>query len=173
MSQRRIFQNEFPYFVTFNVFNGFYFFEDRSLAVWLSKEIFLSAQIKNYTVLAFQIMPNHVHLLIHKRTLEKVRLKTNIHISPTPERMLSSVRSHNTGKPTISDLMQSIKGNFSKKYQLNIWQRRFYTKIINTHTYLETIIEYIKYNPVKTHLPSRYHKPPYQYFNWEEIGKLF
>ena len=66
----------------------------------------------------------------------------------------------------ISDLIQSIKGNFSRKLHMGkIWQPRFYTRVVSTRKYLYTVIEYIKYNPVKAELPIKYSKEPYQYFS--------
>jgi len=75
---------------------------------------------------------------------------------------------------TISDLMQSIKGNFSRNIHVgNVWQKRFYARIVNNRRYLRTVIEYIKHNPEKAELPGKYHKPPYRYFDWEKINGLF
>jgi len=51
--------------------------------------------------------------------------------------MLSSVRSGKKKQHTISDLMQSIKGNFSRTIQQgNIWQKRFNTRIVNANEYI-------------------------------------
>jgi REP element-mobilizing transposase RayT len=75
--------------------------------------------------------------------------------------------------------MHSIKSYFiitirdQGENNFYFFQKRFHTRIISTHQYLETIIKYIKHNPIKDELPTKYHKPPYQYFIWEEIGKLF
>ena len=129
--------------------------------------------LPSFDVLSYQIMPDHLHLLAYKhgdRTLEKVRSGDNKESPQPTERMLSSVRS---GK-NISDLMQSIKGNFSRKiHKGNIWQKRFNTRIINNTQYLETIIEYIRHNPVKAKLPPIYRKMPYQYADWDLIHTLF
>lgn len=54
-----------------------------------------------------------------------------------------------------------------------IFQKRFYTRIVHDRKYLETVIEYIKHNPIKAELPSKYHQHPYQYFNWDKINELF
>ena len=196
-------------------------FEDVRFAKLLQEEMFTSARLKGFDILAYQIIPNHVHLLTGTRTLEEdgknivggdaptsevdpvpvertlesmrsgefKRIDNNNFPEPTPiherasleraspERTFSKVRSSpaRTPKPfTISDLIQSIKGNFSYKHKLGaIWQRRFYTKIVNTPEYLETVVEYIRYNPTKDGLPKRFTQPPYQYFDWGKIRKLF
>ncbi|PIY97152.1 MAG: hypothetical protein COY66_00910 [Candidatus Kerfeldbacteria bacterium CG_4_10_14_0_8_um_filter_42_10] len=148
---------------------------------------FNAGKLKGCDILSFQIMPEHVHLMAWKiypdhidnvdRTLENVRsvLKTNVNSSPKSTlsrvRTITRIRSDSFN---ISNLLQSIKGNFSREiHQGNIWQKRFYTRIINNQKYLQTIIEYIKQNPVKSELPEKYHKMPYQYFSWPAIRKLF
>jgi len=84
MTQRRIYQEEYPYFVTFRTWGDYPLFEDGKMAELLANEIVTSARIKRYDVLAWQIMPEHVHLLAYinfadrtlfrwDRTLESVR----------------------------------------------------------------------------------------------------
>ena len=181
MTQRRIYQDEYPYFVTFLTREGYPLFERTKYVELLSKETFVSAQIKRFDVLSYQIMLDHVHILTCKRTLEKVRLgddfgRTDINIECTisTESTLSSVRSDNKHQHTISDLIQSVKGNFSRKVNMgNIWQRRFYARIVDNRKYLEMVVHYIKQNPIKAELPPRYCKFPYQYIDWESINMLF
>lgn len=171
MTQRRIYQEEYPYFVTVRTRENIPLFNKTVYAELLSREIFVSSDIKHFDILAYQIMPDHVHILTYTRTLEKVRSEDDINnrFYINTERTLSSVRSQNN----ISDLLQSIKGNFSWKiYQGNIWQRRFYARIVNTSKYLETVIKYIRQNPIKNKLPPKYHKWPYQYFNHELLDRL-
>jgi len=70
--------------------------------------------------------------------------------------------------------MQSIKGNFSRKiHNGNIWQRRFYHRIINTDEYLAAVIDYIKNNSIKENLPKKFQQRPYQYFDWSRVYALF
>jgi len=181
MTQRRIYQDEYPYFVTFRTREGYPLFERTKYVELLSKEILVSAQIKRFDVLSYQIMLDHVHILTCKRTLEKVHLGDDFDCVDIPferttaaERTLSSVRSDEEGKYTISDLIQSVKGNFSRKVNMgNIWQRRFYARIVDNRKYLEMVVHYIKQNPIKAELPPRYCKFPYQYIDWESINMLF
>ncbi|MFA5106700.1 MAG: transposase [Patescibacteria group bacterium] len=184
MTQRRIYQDEFPYFVTFRTSGDNPFFEETKYAALLSSIIFQAGKLKGYDILSYQIMPDHVHLLVYKtetdRTLDLPAAwlrqagsmrSADMGNNYTTERTLSRVRSRGY---TVSDLLQSIKGNFSRQiHHGNIWQKRFYTRIINTHKYLETAVQYIKHNPVKASLPKKYHRAPYQYFNWPLIKALF
>ncbi len=185
MTQRRIHQDAYSYFITFNTAKGEPWFEEGEYARLLRQEILISAKLKGYDVLALQIMPNHVHLLVSKRTmgetrtLESVRSEDDENISPNPsERSFSKLRLPSKMRDprphTISNLMQSIKGNFSYKHKLGlIWQPRFYSRIVNTEKYLTTVVEYMKHNPEKDGLPKRYAQSPYRYFNWRKIRELF
>lgn len=113
-------------------------------------------------------MPNHVHMLVIKRTLESVRSGDDNNIT-TPKRTFSKVREYN-----ISELMQSIKGNFSRKVgQGNVWQPRFYTKIVTTPEYLTTVVKYMRHNPIKDELPKKYERKPYRYTDTGRLSAMF
>ena len=172
MTQRRIYQNEYPYFVTFRTREGLALFEEAKYAELLAKIILNAGRLKRYDILSFQIMLDHVHMLVYKqcidsighntdRTLEKVRSVGRAKRIHHPERTLSRVRDQDKKECTISDLMQSIKGNFSL-HMGNVWQRRFYTRIVDNDDYLRAVIEYIKQNPIRDGLPEKYHEMPYQ-----------
>lgn len=178
MSQRRVYQDEFPYFVTTNTRKRKEFFNDIGYARLLYGIILKACKMKNFLVYAFCIMPDHLHLLVEKmrlphRTLEKVRWGGEekvifSHFQST----LSSVRVKY--EYNISDLMQSIKGNFSRQIHIgNIWQPRFNSRIIDNDESLQNILEYIENNPINTGLPRKYNKHPYMYFNWKLIYQLF
>ena len=174
MTQRRIYQDECPYFITTNTHNREWFFADGKYALALYKIIIEACRIKHFDLLAFCILPEHLHLMAQKnagadysRTLEKVRWdwdKQNYHfinINPSAQRGLSSLRGF-----TISDLLQSIKGNFSRKIHIgNIWQSRFNSRFVNTEKRFENTLNYILYNYQKHNLPGKYSVYPYQYIN--------
>jgi len=63
MSQRRIYQCAFPYFITFNVFDNELMFTDISKAEMLHKIILNAGGLKGHFVYQFCIMPDHVHIL--------------------------------------------------------------------------------------------------------------
>lgn len=184
MTQRRIYQVEYPYFVTFRTKDGLLLFEDEKMAGLLADIIHTAGRLKRYIILAYQIMPDHVHLIVQQyrtkyfksdRILERMR-SGNMEWSPSqPERTFSNVRSINPKQSfNISDLLQSIKGNFSRKiHQGNIWQKRFYARIVHTNKYFCTVLQYINYNPIKAELPVGFRKKPYQYFHWDNIKDYF
>ena len=172
MTQRRIYQTEYPYFVTFRTSGDNPFFEETKHAASLSRIIFQAGKLKGYDILSYQIMPDHVHLLIHKMPQAHLSVGARgfLNVSAGAE---TRARGYN-----ISQFMYSVKSYFIRQIRDkdeimdSIWQKRFYTRIVNTHKYLETAVQYIKHNPVKVSLPKKYYRAPYQYVDWEAIKKI-
>lgn len=81
-----------------------------------------------FTTLAYVILPDHFHFLIKP-----------------------------TGQSNFSQIMHSLKSNFTKSYKqafniqgsLTFWQRRFWDHIIRDEIDLENHIHYIHFNPSK------------------------
>ena len=81
----------------------------------------------NISVDCYIIMPNHVHFIIYIKNKGSPKAAT----------------------PTISSVINSLKGIITKKCKFPIWQRNYYEHIIrNEKEYLE-ILEYIQNNPLK------------------------
>ena len=171
MTQRRIYQNEFPYFITFLTRNRVPLFEKDGYAKLLSKIMFNACMLKRYDIISYQIMPDHVHLLVYQNNI----IKNNI-VNPSEGALYS--KKDSTGRDAcalggynISQLIHTIKSFYCNqirdKYDINysVFQRRFYICIINTHSYLYTVIEYIQCNPIKAELSVKYQRLPYQYYN--------
>jgi len=168
MTQRRIYQEEFPYFITFRTIEGYPLFEKTKYAVLLAYVLFRSCAMKGYVLHAYCIMPDHVHLLAgHQPNQAQAAVPaigpTNINqpIAPT-----AGCAGFN-----VSQLMHAIKSYFvtamRHKFKFNdpIWQKRFNTRVVNTDEYLATIIDYIKNNPTKENLPKKFRQRPYQYLS--------
>lgn len=184
MTQRRIYQEEYPYFMTFRTREGWPMFRDEKMAGLLSEIMFNAGRLKRYDILAYQIMPDHVHALAQVMGSEErgrghPRSEGSRPLFSPPIAGVRARDAANAYQPTISDLMYTVKSYFIKRIrmhhgiQYSVWHSRFYTRIINTNRYLRTVIEYIQRNPAKARLPARYQKSPYQYFNWPAIRQLF
>jgi len=79
-------------------------------------------------ILASIIMPNHIHLVLQ---IQSDELGNAINSVP------------------ISRIIQQMKGYVSKKYGSSIWQKGFHDHIIRGKEELQTIMEYVIYNPLK------------------------
>jgi len=68
-----------------------------------------------------------------------------------------------TGSSTFSQIMHSLKPNFTKAYKeaigvagsMKFWQKRFWDHIIRDEVDLERHLDYIHYNPVKHGLTAK------------------
>jgi putative transposase len=102
--------------------------------------------LRPYEMIAYVIMPDHMHLLIE-----------------TPE-----------DSPNYSPIISSIKRNFIRNYrrsidginQSPIWQVRFWDHVIKDDKDFERHLDYIHWNPVK----HGYVNDPIQW-KWSTFGK--
>lgn len=201
MTQRRIYQCAFPYFVTFNALHREWIFEDEKKAELLHEIILNAGILKQHSVYQFCVMPNHVHILcktVPYRGLENPRFgeKEN-HSNPrldfvewtfqsakqsqTAKQSYNGIKTHkiicdcgHIHEYDISDFIKSIRGTFSRNmHQGQIWHPRFYDQIIESDKRLKNETNYIINNPIKWDLPVRYQKYPYQFIDNELIDDLF
>lgn len=185
VTQRRIYQNDYPYFITTNTTFRQPWFENGMLAERLAGCIVFGCRIKGFILLAYCMLPDHVHMLVMKqplqRTLSSVRCMDK---NPsTPQRGLSSPC---CTQNTISDLVQSIKGTFSRASRLfpsfdeveKIWQPRFTPdqvrgRIVNTQRRLRNTLQYIRFNHQKHDLPEQPHgQPPYVFLDERATAEM-
>ncbi|MFH0853020.1 MAG: transposase [bacterium] len=175
MTQRLIYQNEYPYFITAVTTYRQRVFENVEMAGRLNKIIFNACDLKKFDLLAFCILPDHLHLLVKpQRSLERLRCDNEWcspppQSSPSPQRTFSKVRCMpRCDDRYISGLMQSIKGTFSRSiHQGRIWQPRYNFRIVDTPERYYNTLRYIQFNYRKHGLPEKYGQPPYVYMNWQ------
>jgi hypothetical protein len=165
MTQRIIHRYEYPYHVTFNTNNCLAVFTEKKEAYMLRHIILTACRIKGFVPITFSILPTHIHMLVLKsqRTLEMAHC---VEI-PATQGGLSSPRCE-SGKIgsgyTISHLMQSIKGTFSRKiHRRRIWQPRYHFRIVTTDKQYHNTLNYILNNFKKHELPNKYGRNPYLY----------
>jgi REP element-mobilizing transposase RayT len=166
MTQRRIYQEQCPYFVTFRIKEGFPLFEEIKIADLLSKIIFNAGRLKQYDILAYQIMPDHVHVLVAYNPRAQASLPALTLLNGR-----APAEGCARGKYNISQFMHTIKSYFCDQIRdqfgidYPIFQKRFYTRIVTTQKYFNTVIQYILYNPIKAKLPNKFQKFPYQFID--------
>ena len=83
----------------------------------------------------YVIMPNHIHLLL---------------------RVCSDEYGRPMVAPTISRVINQLKGYTAKQIGTPIWQKSFHDHIIRNQKDYEEHINYIYYNPVRWHLDELY-----------------
>jgi len=138
---RRYFEKNLVYFVTTATKDRHPILNDSKLCRILLVTIEYYKTIFDYSVLAYCLMPDHIHLILQPR-----------------------------GSFELSFIMKMIKGSFSRTVnKLNgkegsLWQRRYYDEIIRNEDQLSKQIEYIHYNPIKAGLESHPGKFPHSSF---------
>jgi len=166
-----------------------------------------ACRMKGFVLLAYSIMPDHVHVLVQKNSssgsLEKApfrAMENNYHLkqglsSPRVSSALEKaplrkridfVKEHDINNHlkgglsspgrrifTLSDLMQSIKGNFS--YRMDggtFWQEHYDARIVSTVDHLSNTMEYIINNHRKHDLPDAFGRHPFVYHDLRKIRAL-
>jgi len=109
-------------------------------------------QLHPFTMLGYVFLPDHFHMIIQS-----------------------------TGESNFSDIMHSLKPNFTKAYKkrlglsssqsMKFWQKRFWDHVIRDDRDLENHLHYMHYNPVKHGYvtdPSAWNES--SYLEWETRG---
>jgi REP element-mobilizing transposase RayT len=104
--------------------NGAYLFEDVLMEL---KRYILSQDKEIFDLVAFSIMPNHIHILFQ----EKIALDETI-------RVLKG------GSSFVLNKLLNKKGSF--------WAKDYYDKLIRNEQHFEIVYKYIKYNALKANL---------------------
>ncbi len=88
----------------------------------------ISASYPAVSIDNYSIMPDHVHILLR------------IDCDESGRAMLA---------PTVSTVVQQLKGRVSKKLGAGVWQKSFYDHIIRSESDYKETWEYIESNPSK------------------------
>ena len=95
----------------------------------IENEIYkLNTVYENIKVDKYQIMPNHIHLIIF--IYEDSNGRTQF-------------------APTISRIIKQFKGSITKQIGFSIWQKSFYDRIIRNEKEYQSVWNYIHNNPLK------------------------
>ena len=150
MNYRRYYIPNSIVFITQVVHDRYPAFENDEKIGLLRETLHHVKELHPFLMLGYVFLPDHFHLLFHP-----------------------------TGKSNFSQIMHSLKPNFTKAYkeQVNIsgrmkfWQRRFYDHIIRDETDLHHHLDYIHYNPVKHGLVTKPEEWQHSSFlAWKERG---
>lgn len=185
MTQRAI-DGPYIYFVTANTQDRQWFFVTLERAENLGQTVKTCCRMKNFDLLAYCILPNHIHILVRKpplwerpqRTRGRVRCGSGF---GTETEYLENVflyahrrrprrRCEHDRQYTLSDLMHSIKSTSSHSlHRGKFWQHRSNFRIVETEEYLSNVIEYIRFNYRKMNLPEWYGQLPFVFIDQQAI----
>lgn len=99
------------------------------IGIVIENEIYkLNTVYENIKVDKYQIMPNHIHLIIF--IYEDSNGRTQF-------------------APTISRIIKQFKGSITKQIEFSIWQKSFYDRVIRNEKEYQSVWNYIHNNPLK------------------------
>ncbi|WDE95302.1 transposase [Lentisphaera profundi] len=108
---------------------------------------------ERYDLIAYVIMPNHVHLLI--KTYANYTLKDVIHSwkSFTAHKIIKFL-DRNAGEPPASPGNEKVETSIGKSLELpkKIWMEDYWDRFIRDERHFCSVISYIVQNPVKANL---------------------
>ena len=99
--------------------------------------------IREFQLIIYVIMPNHVHLLIR--------------ISPV-DGGVRAPRPTENGSVSITEVIKAMKSITTRKIGTKIWQTSFYDHVIRNDEDYQTRFRYIKENPAKWQQDKYYYQ---------------
>lgn len=182
------------YFISTVTHKRLRFFVRIEYARKLGEIIVNACRMKSFVLFAYCILPDHMHLLVQKDSffntsgaLEKAPFREGTDMGKAsfrgmidedvrvvvPTHLQPGLSSPTRRAYSLSDLMQSIKGNFSwSMTRGKLWQEGYDARIIATPERLENTVQYVQYNYRKKNLPEAYGQRPFVYCDWQKI-KMF
>ncbi len=152
MTQRAI-DGSYIYFVTTNTTFHRKFLLSPEKAALLSRIIRNGCRLKHFKLLGYAILPDHFHLLVKNENFDVRGTRRNGH--------------------SLSDLMHSIKRNFSRQINSGrFWKSRFNFRIIEDEGRFLNTVQYMQFNFSKHGCPEHFGYKPFMEINWEAVGEL-
>ncbi len=112
----------------------------------------IAAITKIYTgvvVDKYVVMPNHVHLIIVIQESKVMDMAENKDGRANSQPSASIQKPFRFCAPTISTIINQMKGYVTKQIGFPIWQKLYYDHIIRNHDEYERTVKYIDENPMK------------------------
>ncbi len=133
---------------------GVKWLEDSRVAALVRRSLY-HWHAKKYSLMAYCIMPNHVHVVLQPRDRSAVSRQLE---------ELSQVGERSDTDSPLSDIMHSIKSYTAHKANAMLrraggfWQHESYDHWIRDEAELERVVDYINANPVRAGLVAHAHE---------------
>ena len=154
-------------FLTFSCYNRQKLLVHRNTIIKVLNEIETGRSQYGYSVLAYVIMPSHVHLVIHpKNDISLGRVIGNIKRKSSFAILSDWKRNNNKLLPYVID-----KSERDQKYKF--WQKRCYDHNCRTGGIVKEKIIYCHYNPVRAGLirnPEEWEWSSYRWYLGDKSG---
>ena len=159
-SQKRVYLPGVPVFITANTFNRFEYFREDIFCQLLVEEMNFAREAKKYDLMAYKIIPDHIHLIIqpdgeeynYSQIMHFIKRQT----SRNANLIMDEATDLQTGKlfPYIKILRKQfiIKHGNKNPYPPFKWQKSFHSHLITTNEELNRIKKYIIHQKEKHNL---------------------
>ena len=143
-SRYKIYEEEYPYFMTSSIVNGYPLFSIPDAARQILDGLRFLQEERDVILYAYVIMENHIHFIASGRDLkEKVRLFK----SYSARRIIDLLKQQR--RLRIVRALKAAKNSSHKKCEYQFWQEGFHPKQIIGDKMMLQKIDYIHHNPVK------------------------
>lgn len=143
-SRYKIYETEYPYFLTGSIVQGIPLFANSEIAQIILEGLQFLQESRDVEVYAYVIMENHIHLIASDDDLPK---KLKNFKSYTARQIIDFFENANYHRLLKQIKRAKLKHKNQSKHQ--VWQEGFHPKQITTPEMMVQKIEYIHNNPVK------------------------
>ena len=133
---------------------------------------------KDYELLAFTIMPNHVHI-VFTPIVDRDSSRSRIQDAEKEKKLRNgndiNVVLQDRSISLVADILRKIKGSTARECNKILsrtgafWQHESYDHVIRDEIELKHIVEYVLNNPVKARLCEKWEDWAHSYCNFEKM----
>jgi len=143
-SQYKIYETEFPYFLTSTIVDGIPLFSDPEIAQFVLSGFQYMQESKDVDMYAYVLMENHIHFIaMHDELIQTIQNFKSF----TAHQIIDYLKNRSQYRYIQQLKRAKLKHKSQSNYQ--VWQEGAHPKQISTPTMMIQKIEYIHNNPVK------------------------
>jgi len=143
-SRYKIFENQYPYFVTGTVVQWLPAFSNPGVVQYVLDSWVFMQEHHRLNIYAFVIMENHLHMMVSSDDLSK---ELGNFKSYTARQIIDYYKKN--GSRSILNAFSNGKQAFKKDREHQFWQEGSHPQQIRTRKMMTQKIDYIHYNPVR------------------------
>ena len=131
------YRGPYRYFLTFCTYRRYEHFRSKGTAAMVTRHFRRTARREGFAILAYCLMPDHVHLLVE---------------GTTPQSDL---------RRFVKGTKQSSGQVYSRMYDVRLWDEGYHDRVLRQDTDVREIARYIVWNPVRVGLTATPLQYPY------------
>ena len=149
-SDYKIYNNDYPHFVTSTIVELIPIFKDENYIQILIDNFKFYQTNKSLKIYAFVIMENHFHMICKHEKLSRIISDFK---KITAKQIINQLKLDN--EISLLEKFAALKKNHKTESNYQIWQEGFHPQQISSQKMFNQKAEYIHYNPVKNELAEK------------------